>query len=155
MTSRGREFEIEEKELDPILIAGVRFKGKYSDCGKAFEKIARRMGMNICGKAFNLFYDFEYKEDDADIESCMPVKTDRNDKDVSVRELPGGRCVSLIHKGSYETLGQSYEKIMVYMKKKGYSPKLPFREVYLKGPGLFAKGKPNNYLTEIQVLIEG
>jgi effector-binding domain-containing protein len=62
--------------------------------------------------------------------------------------------VSLIHKGPYETLGRSYEKITAYIKEKGYRPKLPSREVYLKGPGMIFKGKSENYLTEIQILIE-
>ena len=155
MALQSTEFEVEEKELGVLLIAGIRFKGKYSDCGKAFGKIAKKMGRYICGKPFNLYYDAEYKEEDADIESCMPVKKGKNVDGISLRKLPGGRCVSLIHKGPYDTLGRSYEKIMAYLKKKGYRPKLPSREVYLKGPGMIFKGKPENYLTEIQILIEG
>jgi DNA-binding transcriptional MerR regulator len=155
MALKNTEFEIEEKELDTLLIAGIRFKGKYSDCGVAFGKIAKAMGRNISGKPFNLYYDSEYKEEDADIESCFPVRKGKDVSEITVRELPGGRCVSLIHKGPYETLGRSYEKIMSYIKEKGYTPKLPVREVYLKGPGMIFKGKPENYLTEIQILIEG
>jgi DNA-binding transcriptional MerR regulator len=154
MTLKGTEFEVEEKELDTLLIAGIRFKGKYSDCGAAFGKIAKAMGRNISGKPFNLYYDSEYKEEDADIESCFPVRKGKDTSGVTVRELPGGRCVSLIHKGPYETLSRSYEKIMTYIKEKGYNPKLPVREVYLKGPGIIFKGNPQNYLTEIQILIE-
>ena len=29
-------FEVEEKDVPPALIAGVRMKGRYSDCGKGF-----------------------------------------------------------------------------------------------------------------------
>jgi effector-binding domain-containing protein len=71
-----------------------------------------------------------------------------------VRELPGCHCVALIHKGSYDTLSRSYEKIWEYLKEKGYKPLLPSREVYLRGPGMIFKGKPENYLTEIQVPVE-
>lgn len=147
------DFEVEEKELEPILIAGIRFKGRYSDCGQMFAKIAKRFGREICGPAFSLYYDPEYKEEDADIESCMPIRKGQSGDNITVREFPGGRCVSLVHKGPYETLGRSYEKIMAYIKKKGYEPKLPSREVYLKGPGMVFKGNPENYLTEIQILI--
>ena len=31
------EFEIEEKQIDTLLIAGYRMKGKYSDVGKEFS----------------------------------------------------------------------------------------------------------------------
>jgi effector-binding domain-containing protein len=112
------------------------------------------MGRNISGNAFNLYYDSEFKEEDADIETCLPVRKGKDVDGISIRELPGGHCVSLIHKGPYETLGRSYEKIMAYIKEKGYQPKLPSREVYLKGPGMIFRGNPENYLTEIQILIE-
>lgn len=154
MALEHTEFEVEEKDLDTILVAGVRYKGKYSECGKAFKKISKTMGWNICGKPFNLYYDSEYKEEDADIEVCMPVKKGKDTEGISVWELARGQCVSLIHKGPYENLGRSYEKIMAYIKEKGYHSKLPTREVYLKGPGMIFKGKPENYLTEIQILIE-
>lgn len=34
-------FKVEEKELPALLIAGVRMKGKYSECGKGFSKLGR------------------------------------------------------------------------------------------------------------------
>ena len=42
----------------------------------------------------------------------------------------------------------------VKTREKGYKTKLPTREIYLKGPGLFLKGNPKNYLTEIQFMID-
>ena len=73
---------------------------------------------------------------------------------ISVRELPGGRCVALLHKGPYDQLGRSYSKILEYIKQKGYQTILPSREVYLKGPGMIFRGNPKKYLTEIQILIK-
>jgi DNA-binding transcriptional MerR regulator/DNA gyrase inhibitor GyrI len=154
MLSKTSEFEVEEKVLDTILIAGIRFKGKYSDCGDKFAKIGKAMGFNISGKAFSLYYDTEYKEDGADIESCMQVRKGTSTEGISVRELAGGRCVSLIHKGPYDAIGRGYERIMAYVKEKNLKPMLPSREVYLKGPGMIFKGNPENYLTEIQILFE-
>jgi DNA-binding transcriptional MerR regulator len=150
MSQNAHEFSVEEKDVDTILMAGVRFRGKYSDCGEAFGKIGKVMGPTICGKAFNLYYEKEYKEDNVDMESGMPIRKGKVAEGVSVRELQGCRCVCLIHKGPYDTLGRSYEKIMGYIKEKGYTYELPTREVYLKGPGMIFAGKPENYLTEIQ-----
>ncbi len=154
MTLKNTGFEVEEKDLDTLLVAGMRYKGKYDDCGEMFKKISKKMGRYIHGKPFNLYYDSEYKEEDADIETCMPVRKGKNVNGITVRELSGGRAVSLIHKGPYENLNRSYKKIMDYIKEKGYTPKLPSREIYVKGPGMIFKGKPENYLTEIQILIE-
>ena len=154
MTMSNSTFEVEEKQLDTILIAGVRMKGKYSDCGKGFARISKRLGRYICGKPLNLLYDSEYRQDDADFGPCMPIRKNQQVEGISVRELPTGRCVSLLHKGPYDELGRSYAIILEYVKAKGYKIIMPTREVYLKGPGMILKGNPKNYLTEIQILIK-
>lgn len=146
-------FEVEEKTVDAILVAGIRIKGKYSDCGRGFGQIGKQLGRHICGKPFLLHYDTEFKELDADFEACMPIRKGTSKEGISVRELEGGRCVALIHKGPYEELGRSYAKILSYIKQKGMEIKMPTREVYIKGPGMIFKGNPKNYLTEIQMLI--
>jgi DNA-binding transcriptional MerR regulator len=153
MAINNSTFEVQEKEIEPMLVAGIRMKGKYSDCGKGFAQLGRSFGRYISGKPLNLYYDGEYREDDADFEPCMPISKVRNVEGVDVRELPGGKCVCLLHKGPYEQLGRSYAKILEYVRHKGYEVMLPSREIYLKGPGMILKGNPKNYLTEIQMLI--
>ncbi len=150
----NKEFEVEEKDLETILIAGHRMKGKYQDVGKGITLLYKKLGRHINGKCMTLYYDGEYKEDDADFEPCFPVRKGKDEDGISVRELKGGKCVSLIHKGPYETLGDSYKKVYAYLNEKGYKTKLPSREVYIKAPGWIFKGNPKNYLTEIQILIE-
>lgn len=153
-TMQNSTFEVEEKTLEPQLVAGVRMTGKYSDCGKGFAQIGRSLGRFIAGNAFCLYYDAEYRPDDADLEACFPVRPPKKEASgISVRELPGGRCVSLLHKGPYDQLGRSYAKILDYAHEKRYEVQLPTREIYIKGPGLIFKGNPNKYLTEIQMLI--
>ena len=151
---KNSSFEVEEKPLEAIKIAGVRMKGKYSDCGKGFGRIGKSFGRYICGKPLCLYYDNEYRPDDADFEACMPVKGGKEVEGISIRQLPAGRCVSLLHKGPYDDLGRSYAKILEYVKTKGYEVVMPTREVYLKGPGMIFKGNPKKYLTEIQFLIK-
>ncbi len=145
--------DVRERTTDAQLIAGVRMKGKYSDCGKGFGKIGRSFGRLIAGPCFLLHYDTEYKEDDADFEACMPVRRAKSVDGISVRELPAARCVCLIHKGPYNQLGPAYEKAIRYAKEKGFAIASPTREVYLKGPGMIFKGNPKNYVTEIQLPI--
>jgi DNA-binding transcriptional MerR regulator len=154
-TMQTSSFEVEEKMLEPMLIAGVRMKGKYSDCGKGFAQIGKNLARLICGKPFCLYYDGDYRPDDADLEACMPVKKPKSDvPGISIRELPGGRCVSLMHKGPYDQLGRSYARVLDYVRAKGLEPKLPSREIYHKGPGMIFKGNPQKYLTEIQITVD-
>ena len=95
-------------------------KGRYSDCGQGFAQIGKGFGRHICGKPFLLHFDSEYKEDDADFEACMPVRKGSSTNGVSVRELGGGRGVTLLYKGPYGDIGRSYSKILAYTKEHGY-----------------------------------
>ncbi len=154
MAYQQETFEVQEKVISDQLIAGIRYKGKYCDCGKYFAQIGRKMGWLISGKPFNLYYDCGYKETDADIETCMPVRKSKEVEGISIRTLPGGKCLSLVHKGPYDQLGRSYEIITAYAKEKGIEIHSPIREIYIKGPGMLFKGNPQKYLTEIQMMIE-
>jgi DNA-binding transcriptional MerR regulator/effector-binding domain-containing protein len=144
-------FKVEEKTLEPLLMAGYRMKGKYSECGKGFGLVSRAAGRYICGKPFCLYYDCEYRDDDADIETCFPIRKEVRADSISVRPLPGGPCLALMHKGPYPQLGRSYEKILRAVQQRKATVSLPTRELYLKGPGMIFKGNPKNYLTEIQL----
>jgi len=109
------------------------------------------LGRFISGKPLLLHYDTEYRDEDADFEACMPVRQRKDIEGISVRELPAGQCISLVHQGPYDQLGRSYAGIFEYQK---CTVILPTREVYLKGPGMLFKGNPKNYITEIQILVE-
>lgn len=154
-TMDEREFEIEEIEVETVLIAGHRMTGRYQDVPKGLQVVCRKMGRHMNGKPMTLYYDAEYKEEGADFEPCVPVRKGQDADGISVRELKGGRCLSLLHRGPYETLRNSYGRIFAAAAEKGYEIRRPTREIYRKGPGILFKGKAKNYLTEIQVPIEG
>jgi DNA-binding transcriptional MerR regulator/effector-binding domain-containing protein len=146
--------QVEVKEIGPIVIAAIRMRGKYSECGKGFARLGKQVGRWIRGKPLCLYHECEYREDDADFETCFPVRPGARADGVDVRELPGGRFVSLLHRGPYEELGRSYEKALAYAKEQGHEISLPTREVYIKGPGMIFKGNPRKYLTEILLPIK-
>jgi DNA-binding transcriptional MerR regulator len=148
------QFEIQEKQIESIFIAGIRMKGRYEECGKAFGRLARALGRHIAGKPFLLHYDDEYKEEDADFEACMPIRNQKQIEGISIRPLQAARCVSLLHKGPYEQMGRSYAKAIQYLQDRRYKAIAPTREIYIKGPGMIFKGNPKNYLTEIQILFK-
>lgn len=148
-------FEIVEKHLEPLLVAGSRIKGRYSECGQVFGLLGKTLGRHIAGKPMCLYYDGEYREEDAEFEPCMPVRKERQWKGIELQALPAGKCVSLVHQGPYADLGRSYARLLRYCKQREFEFLLPTREVYLKGPGMIFTGNPQKYLTEIQLLIAG
>jgi len=144
-------FAVEEKTFEPMLIAGIRMKGKYGECSAGFARLGKAVGRYICGKPLNLYYDGEYREDDADFEPCVPIRREVAVDGISIHTLPGGRGLALMHRGPYDQLGRSYAKILKVASERKLNLALPSREVYLKGPGMIFKGNPKNYLTEIQL----
>lgn len=146
--------EIIIKEIPDILIASIRFKGKYQDVSEAFRNLFKNYGRYCNGTPFSLYYDNAYKEDDADIEACVPVKTAVEVEGIKCWKLPGGKAVTVIHHGPYETLGQSYQVIFDHINENNRQIRLPHREVYLKGPGMILPRSPKKFVTEIQMLLE-
>jgi effector-binding domain-containing protein len=144
---------VEEKTLDDVLIAGLRFRGRYEDVGRRLGALARTAGRAIAGRAFSLYYDEEFKEEDADIEVAFPVRKPVRGQGIASRVLPGGRAVTLVHRGPYSEIGRAYRRLFDALKEKGLAPLAPSRELYLKGPGMLFAGNPRNYLTEIQIML--
>ena len=152
MTSTG--YQVERKSVDSMIVASIRMRGKYSDSGKGFGKIGRKFGRFICGTPLMLCHDSEYREDDADFEVAMPIKKGESTDEITVQELPGGTCLSLMHLGPYEELSRSYEQIIKYAQEQGVEYTIPSRELYHKGPGMIFRGNPKKYLTEIQLMLK-
>ena len=145
--------DIRERDVEPILVAGIRMKGLYSDCGHGFATLGKWLGRHIAGKPLCLFYDGEYREDDANFEPCMPIRKTVEVNGISVRELPAAALRTLLHHGPYEDLSHSYARLLKYVNERDYELLLPTREVYLKGPGMIFRGNPKKYVTEIQIPI--
>jgi DNA-binding transcriptional MerR regulator/effector-binding domain-containing protein len=145
------KFAVEEKQVEPMLVAGIRMKGKYRDVGAGFSRLGKAVGRYICGKPLCLYYDCEYREEDANFEPCFPISKRIETDGIGIHEIPEGRALALIHQGPYDQLGRSYAKILRAAHERNVCITLPTREIYIKGPGMIFKGNPKNYLTEIQL----
>ena len=53
---KKQSFEIEEKMVDTILVAGYRMKGKYQEIGKGFSILGKKFGMYSNGKPLGLYW---------------------------------------------------------------------------------------------------
>ncbi len=142
-----------EKELPTMLVAGHRMCGRYADVGKGFRVLGRRAARVMLGKPMCLYYDGEYREDDANFEPCFEVSKVVEHDSLNCRELSGGRALSVLHKGPYERLHEGYAKLFAEVKSRGCEVRGPSREVYHKGPGMILRGNPKRYVTEIQFLV--
>jgi DNA-binding transcriptional MerR regulator len=82
--------EVQERTLEDQLIAGLRFTGRYGQVGENIGRLFRACGRLAAGKPFTLYWDGEYKEEEADIEVCVPVRKVVRGPLVQSRILAGG-----------------------------------------------------------------
>jgi effector-binding domain-containing protein len=144
-------YGIVEKNLDPITVCSIRYRGKYSDFGIPFGELFRKIGRYARGAPFALYHDGEYREDDADMEVAVAVSRPVTVAGIECRILEGARVVSLRYRGPYDGIGVAYRRVFEYIGERGYEAKLPSRELYLKGPGMILPRSPKNFVTEIQI----
>ena len=149
------ERSVETEEVPPLLVASLRFRGRYAETGPAFRRLFRGVGRTTGGPPFNLYHDLEWREDDADIECCVPVREGREAPGIGVRTVPGARVTCVVHRGPYSGLGRSYARLFQAVAAQHLQPMGPIREVYHRGPGMLLAGNPANYRTELQVGVAG
>lgn len=142
--------KVEVKRVAPLLVVSHRWTGAWGEIGDVMGSICRAAGHEITGVPMNLCYNDEYKELDADIEACIPVGRPVESEWVC-RTLEGGEFATLLHRGPFETLGESFLKLFDWLEASGRKGTLPTRQVVHNGPGPLLEGDPENYLTEIQL----
>jgi effector-binding domain-containing protein/DNA-binding transcriptional MerR regulator len=150
------------KEVPPQRIVGKKGTGPYGEtisrlmpalCSQIFSPENQRNGLKVTGPFMTLYHDNEYREKDATMECAAPV-TGRivlTDPDMEVRTIPGGKCLSLIHKGPYSDLQAAWSRIGAYAEEKGFVTSGACREIYLTDPNVVAESE---LLTELQIPID-
>lgn len=147
-------YQIEEKEIAPVIVAAIRYKGKYSDVGKYIGTLYKAVKGDAAGAPIQCYYDTEYLEDGADMELCLPTKKMIHHPEVTAKKLPAVKAVYTTHVGSYDKLNMAYKALADYANEHHLSFITPSREIYVKGPGMIFKGNEDNYITEIIIPYE-
>lgn len=149
------------KEIPALRIVGKRGVGSYSEtisrlmpelCGQLFSEENQKNGLKVTGPFMTLYHDCEYREKDATIECVAPI-TGRivlSDPAMEVRTIPGGKCLSLIHKGPYSRLHEAWSRIGTYAEERGFTANGPHRELYFNDPCTVSE---EELLTELQIPI--
>ena len=105
--------------------------------------------VKIVGPPITIYHDQEYTEEEGDLEIAIPItgKVTVNDPSIEVKNLPKRKVVSLVHKGSYETIGMAYKTLYEHITKNGLEMNGPMMDIYLNDPNTV---EPEDILTEIQ-----
>lgn len=142
---------IQIKTVPPLLTVLIEGKGKIVDFNQDIDRLYRYLYQNnfqdyIAGPTIGLFYS----KSGGKYIAAVPIKEAfPTEGDIKIKKLPKIKCASIIHKGSWKTIDQSFNKIFTYLKENNLQWRFPVREIYLK-----CEGREEEYLTEIQIPIK-
>lgn len=138
--------------LAPTTTAALRERVPMSDLTAFFDRafhaastVLERQGVAITGPPFAVYFDMP--TDSVDIAAGFPAAAPVAPEDgVRGLELPGGRAVRVVHRGSYDSLGETYRRIAEWLAGRNLVPGVLMWESYLTEP---TPGDAAAQLTEI------
>lgn len=145
------------KEIPEVIIASMRqVIPNYEELNTLFPQIMgkemERVGC-VCAVpeyCFNIYHDGEYRETNIDVELCEAVTELKPDTDIikfkKLDAVPTALCI--LHKGSYEKIGEAYSFAMKWMEENQYEIIADPRESYIDG--IWNKENVDDWLTELQ-----
>lgn len=134
------DFKYEIVEAKPIPVISVRKKttvGKLpTELGKAYGSIVNYLtglGETPVGPAFAAYYNMDME--DLDVEMGFPLENVvDSSEELVVKEIPGGKQISYMYKGSYAEMEPTYNEMMLYMAENGLEPTGIAYEFYYNAP---------------------
>lgn len=96
------------------------------------------------------YLDDEYRETDIRVRHSEAVVTaGRESANIKFRTIPETNVLSILHKGTYDRIGEAYAYLMRYAEENGYTCCGHARECYIDG--IWNKSSVEDWLTEIQL----
>jgi len=147
-------FDVEERVMEPVKLAGVRAKIKTQDLngntfGKWFGQISQvlqKSKIEASGAPRTIYYKYGPKE--VEVEAAIPVATLGSDEgDVKFHETAQSNVLVVKYYGNYGKTEPVYMAAYDYIKAKGKSSSGAPMEVYITDPGM--EKDTTKWLTEI------
>ena len=153
----GEPLPVEVKELPPVKILFLRHVGPYSQVGATWGRLMSWAGMR--GLLGPRMRTIGIVHDDPEVTPADKVRYDaavvvnrpvEPEGEFGVTEIPGGKYAVFMHRGSYETLGQTYNRFCgAWLPKSGYEARdAEAFEEYLNSP---MNTKPEDLVTRIHI----
>lgn len=159
-----------EKDVPALRVISKREKGALSAtiekligelCSLVALPANQRSQLKVTGPVMSLYhedcadgsgdYAGDWSEREVNIEVALPVTGPVEIPEavfIELKSLPAVRVLSIIHKGSYTTIHQSYQAVFEHMTAAGLEAAGTIRELYLNDPDLTAE---EDLMTEIQI----
>lgn len=142
-------YEIEIRDIEPIRVAYMRYKGIAAEANKVFPNVFKSIQGKANGAPFFSYIMMNPETKIGEMELCVPTAEVPSGSGIEIKDMPRIKAVCVTHIGSYDTMNLGYAAIDQYAAENGILLQPPFREVFIKGPGMLLKGNPDKYVTEI------
>ncbi|HEX3023068.1 MAG TPA: GyrI-like domain-containing protein, partial [Lachnospiraceae bacterium] len=142
-------YQVEVREMESLRVAFIKYRGIAMEANKLFPKVFQAIKGKANGAPFIYFHTFNPDTKMGEMDLCVPTEMEPFGNGVDIQEISGTKVLCTTHVGPYDLLDQAYEAINQYAMKKRIRIGTPYREIYLKGPGILLKGNPDKYITEI------
>jgi len=142
-------YTVEIRDIEPVRVAFMRYKGIVSEANKVFPNVFKSIRGKTNGAPLFSYYMMDPQTKLGELDLCVPTAETPAGNGIEIKEMPRIKAVCVTHTGSYETIQGAYAAIDKYAADHGLQLQPPFREVFIKGPGMVMKGNPDKYVTEI------
>jgi len=137
------------KWLEETLVAYMRIHGNFEDIAHTIEIIKKTIGTKINGDPIVVHHWLVQDKDGHDMDVCIPISETINQDEVKTMTLESCEAMTMVHRGSYDTINETYRQIT----KETYSHGLPIaesgREVLLN----FDIEEPEKNIIEVQEVL--
>jgi effector-binding domain-containing protein len=127
------------------------YQAVFEDIPSGFARVLTFLGKIDRGPVdapFTIFHQFPEADAAGEISLCVPVgQAFESSSDVEALTVAGGPVSSIVHRGSYADMADSYATIAGWIHERGHRIVGPSREIYLNNP---ADVEETELLTEIQ-----
>lgn len=142
-------YQIEIREVEPVRVAYMKYRGIVFEANKVFPKVFKSIQGKSNGAPFFNYISMNPNTKFGEMELCVPTEEIPVGNGVEIKEMPRIKAICVTHVGSYEFLNSAYNAISKYAIDNSLVLVPPFREIFIKGPGMIFKGNPDKYITEI------
>ena len=135
---------IQRKTVPELKVISKRELGTYEKTtNRIYNELIEQLSLTengemetITGPFMGLYYDDEYKEENADIEGAFPISGDlsASGEGFEVKTLPEIDVISAVYKGPSYDIHRTYAQIMEYAEVHKLKLDIPSRELYLTYP---------------------
>lgn len=157
---RSQPDEVVVHEIGARTVAIVRGSGSFDAIPAAIETVTAWLaerGLEATGPSGARYYDDprnvseEAYEWEAFVEvqepDTAPDAGASGEDEVQLTSLPATQIATTVHRGPYETVSESYDRVQTWAEARGWELSGPAEELYLGEPG----GPPDGQLTEVRM----